>query len=189
MAQLMPLPLTVSCFSKIQIGFTFLVPAHLAHSSGQRAVKRACVCAGFTCVPNWQTHMQTRLHPEVCNSSPHSMICMRCGYKRLWFELRVLIMFRLWPFCSVILILDLALRFDLWNACLCWILSSWNLFAEEPSKAALKNKKKREAKARRKLEEQQHGDDGGLTEQMHSASLNWVHVIFQLTETRTDLFS
>jgi len=29
MAQLMPHPLTVSCFSKIQIGFTFLVPAHL----------------------------------------------------------------------------------------------------------------------------------------------------------------
>ena len=29
MAQLMPLPLTVSCFSKIQICFTFLVPAHL----------------------------------------------------------------------------------------------------------------------------------------------------------------
>jgi len=29
-AQLMPLPLTVSCFSKIQIGFTFLVPAHLS---------------------------------------------------------------------------------------------------------------------------------------------------------------
>ena len=28
MAQLMPLPLTVSFFSKIQIGFTFLVPAH-----------------------------------------------------------------------------------------------------------------------------------------------------------------
>ena len=29
MAQLMPLPLTVSCSSKIQIGFTFLVLAHL----------------------------------------------------------------------------------------------------------------------------------------------------------------
>jgi len=28
MAQLMPLPLTVSCFSKIQSGFTFLVLAH-----------------------------------------------------------------------------------------------------------------------------------------------------------------
>ena len=38
-AQLMPLPLTVSCFSKIQIGVTFLVPAHLG-SPGQRAVKR-----------------------------------------------------------------------------------------------------------------------------------------------------
>jgi len=42
MAQLMPLPLTVSCFSKIQIGFTFLVPAHLG-SPGQRAVKRVCM--------------------------------------------------------------------------------------------------------------------------------------------------
>ena len=29
-AQLMPLPLTVSCFSKIQIGFTFLVPAQIS---------------------------------------------------------------------------------------------------------------------------------------------------------------
>ena len=36
-AQLMPLPLTVSCFSKIQIGFTFLVPAHLG-SPGKRAL-------------------------------------------------------------------------------------------------------------------------------------------------------
>jgi len=43
MAQLMPLPLTVSCFSKIQIGFTFLVPADLG-SSGRRAVKLVCVC-------------------------------------------------------------------------------------------------------------------------------------------------
>ena len=42
MAQLMPLPLTVSCFSKIPIGFTFLVPAHHG-SPGQRAVKRVCV--------------------------------------------------------------------------------------------------------------------------------------------------
>jgi len=29
MAQRMPLPLTISCFSKIQIGFTHLVPAYL----------------------------------------------------------------------------------------------------------------------------------------------------------------
>jgi len=47
MAQLMPLPLTVSCFSKVQIGFTFLALAHLG-SPGQKAVKRACVraCVG-----------------------------------------------------------------------------------------------------------------------------------------------
>ena len=43
MAQLMPLPLTVSCFSKIQIVFTFLVRAHPG-SPRQRAVKRVCVC-------------------------------------------------------------------------------------------------------------------------------------------------
>ena len=59
MAQLMSLPLTVSCFSKIQIGFTFLVPAHLG-SPGQRAIKRVCVvcnseipcgCAGTWFLP------------------------------------------------------------------------------------------------------------------------------------------
>ena len=43
MAQLMPLLLTVSCFSKIQIGFTVLVPAHPG-SPGKRVVKRVCVC-------------------------------------------------------------------------------------------------------------------------------------------------
>jgi len=41
MVQLMPLPLTVSCFSKIQIGFTFLVLAHLGIPR-KRAVKRVC---------------------------------------------------------------------------------------------------------------------------------------------------
>ena len=48
MAQLMPLPLTVSCFGKIQIGFTFLVLVLvLAHpgSPRKRAVKRVCVCS------------------------------------------------------------------------------------------------------------------------------------------------
>jgi len=43
MAQLMPLPLTVSCFSKSQIGFTFLVLAHLG-CPGKKAVKWLCVC-------------------------------------------------------------------------------------------------------------------------------------------------
>ena len=43
MAQLMPLPLTVSCFSKIQIGFAFLVPADPG-SRGKMAVKWVYVC-------------------------------------------------------------------------------------------------------------------------------------------------
>ena len=40
-AELIPLPLTVSCFNKIQICFTFLALADLG-SPGQRAVKRVC---------------------------------------------------------------------------------------------------------------------------------------------------
>jgi len=41
MAQLMPLPLTVSCSSKIQIGFTFLVLAYPG-CPGKEAVKWLC---------------------------------------------------------------------------------------------------------------------------------------------------
>jgi len=47
-AQLMPLPLTISCFIKIQIGFTFLVPAYPG-SLGKRAVKWVCVCVCLDC--------------------------------------------------------------------------------------------------------------------------------------------
>jgi len=43
MAQLMPLPLTVSCSSKIQIGLTFLVPAYPG-CPGKEAVKWLYVC-------------------------------------------------------------------------------------------------------------------------------------------------
>jgi len=42
MFQLMPLPLTVSCFSKIQIGFAFLVLAHPG-SPGKEPLN-GCVC-------------------------------------------------------------------------------------------------------------------------------------------------
>ena len=48
MAQLMSLPLTVSCFSKIQIGFTFLVPAHLVVPD--KGPLNRCVCSSvMTC--------------------------------------------------------------------------------------------------------------------------------------------
>jgi len=52
-AQLMLL--TVSCFSKIQTGCTFLVSAHLG-SPGKRAVKRVCVngCVGISYPPGPQ---------------------------------------------------------------------------------------------------------------------------------------
>ena len=50
MAQLMPLPLIVSCFSKIHIGLTFLVLAHPG-SPGKRAVKQVCVTLSTTFLP------------------------------------------------------------------------------------------------------------------------------------------
>ena len=40
--ELMPLLLTVSCFSKIQIGFTFLVPAH--PGSPGKGLLNGCMC-------------------------------------------------------------------------------------------------------------------------------------------------
>jgi len=51
MAQLMPLPLTVSCFSKIHIGFTFLVPAHLG--SPGKGPLNGCVCLCVV-LPAWR---------------------------------------------------------------------------------------------------------------------------------------
>ena len=48
-AHVMPLPLTVSCFSKIQIGFTFLVPAHLG--SPGKGPLNGCVCEVFVLRP------------------------------------------------------------------------------------------------------------------------------------------
>ena len=61
MVYLMPLPLTVCCFGKIQIGFTFLAPAHPG-SPGQRGVKHLCVCV---CV---RACVRVFLNPD--NSTP-----------------------------------------------------------------------------------------------------------------------
>jgi len=57
MAQMMPLPLTVSCLSKIQVGFIFLLLAYPG-SLGQRAVKRVCVCV-CVCVSESVDSMRT----------------------------------------------------------------------------------------------------------------------------------
>jgi len=57
MAQLMPLPLTVSCFSEIQIGFTFLVLAH--PGSPGKGPLNGCVCV---CVVSHR-HIHTSYWP------------------------------------------------------------------------------------------------------------------------------
>jgi len=79
MAQLMPLPITVSCFScfsKVQIGFTFLVPAHLG-SPGHRTVKEVCVCV---CVLNIKpddiNHPDPILHLIL---NRHQVIPIQCA--------------------------------------------------------------------------------------------------------------
>ena len=78
MAQLMPLPLTVSCFSKIQIGFTFLPLAHPG-SPGKRAVKRVCVSAGINLWLRAEVqhglHTCSRLHAR----SLHSIYSIHIG--------------------------------------------------------------------------------------------------------------
>jgi len=61
MAQLMPLPLTVSCFSKIQIGFTFLVPAYQYLSSPEKGPLNGCVCVIIACYNG-----NKRLHLMQC---------------------------------------------------------------------------------------------------------------------------
>ena len=63
MAQLMPLPLTVSCFSNIQIGFTFLVPAQPG-SPGKRAVKWVCVCV-CVCSLLWEMFSFVTKHTNI----------------------------------------------------------------------------------------------------------------------------
>jgi len=63
MAQLMPLQLTVSCFSKIQIGFTFLVLAHPG-SPGQRAVKQVL----NRCVREYKKDILQHTHTHTFNS-------------------------------------------------------------------------------------------------------------------------
>ena len=66
MVQLMPLPLTVSCFSKIQIGFTFLVPAHLG-SPIKGPLNRCCCCS--TTSRLWKGVAECYLDTNLCNLS------------------------------------------------------------------------------------------------------------------------
>jgi len=78
MSQLMPLPLTVSCFSKIQIGFTFLVPAHLG-SSGQGPLN-GCVCV-CVCVIKLLLYILFEKYINILAlemASPENQRCASC---------------------------------------------------------------------------------------------------------------
>jgi len=66
MAQLMPLPLTVSCFSKIQIGFTFLVPAYLG--SPGKGLLNGCVCVCLVISFAW--YAETRANQSLGSAKP-----------------------------------------------------------------------------------------------------------------------
>jgi len=66
MVPLMPLPLTVSCFSKIQIGFTFLVPTHLG--SPVKGPLNGCVCV-CVCVTRQCRDCDLNPGPTVPESS------------------------------------------------------------------------------------------------------------------------
>jgi len=74
----MALPLTVSCFCKIQIGFTLLVPAHVG-SPGKRAVKRVCVyvvgCTGLIQKIEFLTITDSNICCFTCHFSAHSCRC------------------------------------------------------------------------------------------------------------------
>jgi len=81
----MPLPLTVSCFSKIQIGFAFLVPAHLG-SPGKMAVKRVCVCVygGFRSqvyTLQFNRHCQTAETLPVLTSDSPTQLYEQLSFK------------------------------------------------------------------------------------------------------------
>jgi len=93
MAQLMPLPLTVYCFSEIQIGYTFLEPAHPG-SPGKRAVKHVCVCVWILFAKHQQWHRpnenktqqmvtRSKLIFAVCNSKLDTVQQKQCSLHSL----------------------------------------------------------------------------------------------------------
>ena len=86
MAQLMPVPLTVSCFSEIQIGFTVLLRAHPG-CPGKRAVKRVCVFfparVSFICrgspLGNKLLWVQSSALPEQKEKCQGTQIAVKAG--------------------------------------------------------------------------------------------------------------
>jgi len=88
MAQLMPLPLTVSCFTKIQIGFTFLVPAHLG--SPGKGPLNGCVCV-CVCVCTLQNDRDTSVFLVL--TLLHSLQKNVLAWLSVWSEVQTCIWF------------------------------------------------------------------------------------------------
>jgi len=76
-AQLMPLPLTVSCFSKIQIGFTFLVAAYLGNPGKGPLNGCVCVCSNASCSveANSSAELSPSARPFLYNLVGHFQVC------------------------------------------------------------------------------------------------------------------
>ena len=74
MSQLMPLPLTVSCFSKIQIGFTFLVPLTQVVPDKGPLNRCVSVCACVICDSVTKITVSVNL----------SIICMCCTLRKCY---------------------------------------------------------------------------------------------------------
>jgi len=85
MARRMLLPLTVSCFCKIQIGFTFLMPAHLGSPGKVPLNGRVCVCVGVVLQGHLLAHCQVHGISDVSESyslggsSDAAFCCQYCG--------------------------------------------------------------------------------------------------------------
>jgi len=93
MAQLMPLPLIISCFSEIQIGFTFLVPAHLGSpgkgplngslsliynvSTKKRLSSAICRCSSLT---NTHLHLRRSNLKQRLNGDKIHIFCTRRNF-------------------------------------------------------------------------------------------------------------
>ena len=78
MAQLMPLPLTVSCFHKIQISFTFLVPADPG-SPGEGLLNGCvCVCVRVSATQQWRTSVCALLWHQT-TTTPRRTTTLVCS--------------------------------------------------------------------------------------------------------------
>jgi len=82
MAQLMPLPLTVSCFGEIQIGFSFLVLAYPGSPGKGLLNVCVCVCVVHMCASG-QRHFATGLSSSSGFSSVLFVSASVIDYKQL----------------------------------------------------------------------------------------------------------